>query len=336
VLLTAFHHGGIWHLFFNSCAIWYCGGLLESRLGSLRFALLVLGSIAVSGLAESYFEPYVGLSGLGYALFGMLMVLRRYDEEVAQSFDNQMVWTGMLWLFACVPLTYLHVLPVGNLAHFSGLIYGWVAGQVLYGDWRSKWLGSSFVAAHLLLVPGFYLAVHPFWNGGYHWRMADLAGERGDEDEVMRQSRLAVACDPRLTGPWYKMAVIQWRRGELLPAWETMLHGIFYNPAYQDGISLARTLWMQLHSEAERDEARQILRQVFLGEAPKWDDKLIAQIEVDGTETAPRPGSQIGPPMPPNFAPLPIRALDEPTNRRSRLPAPDPDKPGSAEEGRTT
>jgi hypothetical protein len=233
-------------------------------------------------------------------------------------------------------LTYFQILPVGNIAHFSGIAYGWLAGQVLYGTYRSTLLQRLFAASHLLLAPAFYFAVHPIWSGQYHWRMADMAGERGDEDLVLRESQLAVKWNPALAGPWYKIAVIQGRRGELLRAWHTILQGISYNPAYPEGIALARNLWMNLPTVAERDAARKILQEVFKTEAPKWDDVLIAQVDVDGSETAPRGLGIPNEPLLPDFAPLPMRALDEAPKKSGRLPAPDPDQAGSAEEGRTT
>ena len=179
VFASAFLHGGLLHLILNAMAIWYMGGLLEPRLGSVKFGLFVLGSMAVSGLAQSFTGSWVGLSGMAFALFGMLIVLRQVDEQVALDFSTGMVHQGLIWLVGCVILTRLEILAIGNACHIAGLAYGWLCGQAVYGRHRSRGLRTLFLAAHLLLLPGFYFLLHPFWNANYHWRLGDLS----DDDE---------------------------------------------------------------------------------------------------------------------------------------------------------
>lgn len=335
IFVSAFHHGGVLHLVLNTMVVWYLGGLVEPRLGSLRYGGFVLAAMAFSGVAQSFHHSFVGLSGFAYALFGVLLVMRKYDPDLPPRFDDRMVRGGFIWLFLCVVLTQLQLLAIANIAHFAGLAYGWLAGQALFTPFRRKLVARSFLAAHLLLLPGFYLVTHPFWNGRYHWRIAD----RSDDPEVkFRHWQKAVERDADLAGAWFNVALTYFQRGDLLEAWETILRGIYINRGYRDGIDLARLIWSNLRGTSGEDEARKILADVFGPEAKSWEPVVMAPPSEQlarapaATEEEEKPVPPPGSPLLPQESSILIEPF-VPARRPQKLPAPDPDAPGSAEEG---
>lgn len=337
VLITGFHHGGIVHLLCNASALWFLGRLLETRLGSWRYALFCLSGLAVSGATQSLWGPYVGLSGMLCAQFGLIWAWRRTDVWFQTYVQPEQIQWGLGFILLCVPLTWFQILPVGNAAHFSGLAYGFITGMVYFGSHRAKFWKPMFLVTHALLIPWFYLLVHPIWNGNYHWHRGDVATVPA---ERLRHYENAVRWDPNLDGPWLNLASITYQEGDLPAAWDWILRGLRQHPAYQDAINLARGLWEEFPDRRARQAARKRLRDIFGDDAPKWEQTLnIEDLDPRSAKqvtvkppAAPETEEPIEVPIPP-FT-LPRRALDEIPRPAEKLPPPNPNAPGSAEEGR--
>jgi membrane associated rhomboid family serine protease len=119
--VSGFHHGGLLHLVMNGLAILFLGRLLESRLKKHTYLAFFLAANVVALLPEFLLEhDVVGLSAGAYAIFGALLVLRRFDWRIAEVFTDQVVQFGIVWLFGCVLLTALNYVNVANVAHFTG------------------------------------------------------------------------------------------------------------------------------------------------------------------------------------------------------------------------
>ncbi|HVV99822.1 MAG TPA: rhomboid family intramembrane serine protease [Planctomycetaceae bacterium] len=326
IFVTAFHHGDPLHLIVNSLAIWYFGALLEPRLGSLVYGGFVVASIFVSISAESLFAGCVGLSGMAFAQFGMLLVLRRVDPRVDELFPRSMVRWGFVWLFACIVIDHFELMHIANVAHFAGLAYGWLAGQALWGRWASLPVRALFVTGHLLLIPGIYYDMHPVWRGLYYWHLADEA----TSDEVrLKNWRRAVELDPSLAPVWKNIALVEARSAHLPEAWRSLILGLKQNPYDDELMKMAREL-ADAMSEPEREAARRELRDAFGNEASDWEWKLLAQAP------PPRESAHSEEQPAPRAVHLPIEALGERPDRDRRLPAPNPAQPGTAEEGERT
>lgn len=336
VLTTGFHHGGILHLLCNASALWFLGRLLESRLGSWRYALFCLGGLAVSGATQSLWGPYVGLSGMLCAQFGLVWAWRRTDVWFQTYVQPEQIQWGWVWILLCLPLTWLNILPVGNACHISGLIYGFITGLVYFGSPRARLWKPVFLVTHAALIPWFYFLVHPVWNGNYHWRRGDVATIPA---ERLRHYANAIRCDPNLDGPWLNLALISGRAGDLQTAWSWILQGLRQHPGYQAAIEQARDLWHEFPSRGERQAARQRLQEIFGDAAPQWEQTLQME-EFDSPPqrakvpriAVPAGAEPIEVPAPP-FT-LPRRALDEIPRPAEKMPGPNPKAPGSAEEGR--
>src|SRR3990172_7276516 len=141
VPISGFHHGGILHLVMNCLGIVALGRLLEPRMGRTGYAAFFLSATAFSMLPEFLLENQaVGLSGAIFAMFGALLVLRTRDWQVAEVMTPSVVQFGFVWLVGCVVATQLDVIHIANAAHFTGLAYGWLAGQVYFGRFAARGL----------------------------------------------------------------------------------------------------------------------------------------------------------------------------------------------------
>lgn len=130
LITSALPHGDLLHLTFNAYWLWVFGTRVEGVFGHLRTALLYVGLATVSGAAEfAFLEGGVGLSGVGYGLFGLLWVLAISDERFSGAITQRTVSLFITWFFLCIVLTVQKVMPVGNIAHgvgwLVGLLIGW-------------------------------------------------------------------------------------------------------------------------------------------------------------------------------------------------------------------
>jgi GlpG protein len=188
LLTDAFPHINPMHLLFNLYWLWRFGQGIEPWLGWLRYAglllLLAVGSSATSFLAT---EAGIGLSGVGYGLFGLLFALRRDKDLAAREMQPQVVQLFIGWFFLCIFLTYANVMRIGNVAHGAGAVLGWLVGQAILARQRN-WLIGAISA----LVVGLVLATQYMpWDGMYAWHRAAQLAERGEFAQAL---------------PWYEQA----------------------------------------------------------------------------------------------------------------------------------
>lgn len=127
-----FLHVNVLHLVFNVWALWMVGTIIEARRGTIMFLLLVLASAVVSNIGQYLYvinfykelHPWVGISGVVYALFGYLWMKGHVDPEPGMVLHPSTVRTMLFWLL----LGFTNFIPMANGAHVLGLIVG-----VLFG-----------------------------------------------------------------------------------------------------------------------------------------------------------------------------------------------------------
>jgi hypothetical protein len=265
--------------------------VLERRIGWLAYSLFFFLAAVVPVLSELLFQNYgVGLSGVAFAIFGFLLPLRQFDARVKAAIPDSVVKWSFLWLLACVVVTYLGVIRIGNVAHFSGLGYGWLVGHVFCGRFRnSPIVKISFCSAHIFVVVAMYIVMHPFWVGSYHWYASMHVKEISKR--VPHWER-ALACDPSLARVWSILSAYQLKNGDWQQAWSTILHGIELNRSDADCAQLARIIWSQRKTVEQRQEAKKILADVFGSETAAWQPRLcqdqpnatVIASDMDGTE----------------------------------------------------
>lgn len=146
-------HVNFFHLAFNLYWVWTFGALVEREYGHLRCAAIFLLLAFGSSLAEfTVFSGGVGLSGVGYGLWGLLWVLEKHDARFAGAVDYQTSRLFVIWFFLCIGLTLAGVMPVANVAHGAGAILGVLLGLATSGNGVVR--GKSIAGLVLLIIMG--------------------------------------------------------------------------------------------------------------------------------------------------------------------------------------
>ncbi len=131
-----FLHFSLMHLAFDLYVLYIFGSMIESRRGTLRFALLVLLLAVTSNFGQYFFEfetrfgempttRFGGMSGVAYGLFGYLWMKTRFDP-MSQLYlpPNTIVWL-LGWYVLC----WTGIMgPIANWAHTVGLAVGVAVG----------------------------------------------------------------------------------------------------------------------------------------------------------------------------------------------------------------
>ena len=132
LITPIFLHAGIVHLIFNMWAMMVEGTIIESRRGTKMLAIIVLVSAITSNIGQylyvvNFYDrliPWVGISGVGYALFGYLWMKGRFEPEEGMVLAPQTVRIMLMWLL----LGFTGLFPMANGAHVAGLIIGMLFG----------------------------------------------------------------------------------------------------------------------------------------------------------------------------------------------------------------
>jgi len=292
ILVSGLHHGSLLHLVLNALLIWSCGAVLEPRFGRRRYAFFLTAALLISALPEIVIESnFIGLSGVGYALFGVLLILRRVDPQVAKFVSPQFVWMGFSWLFLCIPLTQLQVFAVANGAHLGGLLYGaFVGWQFFVVGQRRPWIAVlSLGLVHGLAVCWVSYAVTPFRNGAYFaWKATDTR----DFGNVVYWQR-ATDLDPHQVWAWQHQIAIAVAEQDWAKAWGLCLNAAKANRSEETFIDIARQLWAELEKALLISTAQQMLDQTFGPEAVAWKQRIFG-----GTANRFSRESQNGVPVP--------------------------------------
>jgi membrane associated rhomboid family serine protease len=343
IFTAPFHHGGFIHLILNMSFLGVVGRQLEVRLGSIHYLIFCVAALAVSGVAQAFWSPAVGLSGLAYAQFGLVWVWRKSDPRWKTEIPDELIQLGFIWFFGCFVVDWLGIIPIANVAHAAGLGYGCLIAITRYGGPRARLWWPILLFSHLFLIPLFYLVTHPVWNGKYHWRLGDDDTKR--PMERIRHYENAVRCDPDLEGPWRNLALLHEEERDIREAWRCILNGLVRHPSSQDTIQVVRRIARYFVNPNDRANAMHELKKIFGEQSQNWEGILFDQLEglpQLGLPPARQPAKKVidpdgqidEPPLPELPTILPRRALDEIPHSPTKLPAPDPDAAGSAEEGR--
>jgi len=118
-------HLDILHLTFNLYWLWVLGTPVERTYGHgktlLLFLFLAVGS---NSLDFAFDRGGVGLSGVGYGLFGLLCVVSDCDERFRGAIDRRTLNLFIGWFVICIITTITHTFAVANVAHGAGAVLG--------------------------------------------------------------------------------------------------------------------------------------------------------------------------------------------------------------------
>ena len=160
---TTVLHGNLLHMAMNLSVLLAFGPVLEHHLGSYRYLALIALLAYMSSLAQYIVGGYsvpieqqgglVGLSGVLFGFAGVLSVGRRYHSDLAMVFRPETMRFIGIWFLACVVLTQIGLLRIGNIAHGAGFAFGALYGMALFSHrHRRLWISAATVATVLVLA----------------------------------------------------------------------------------------------------------------------------------------------------------------------------------------
>jgi tetratricopeptide (TPR) repeat protein len=191
-------HGDPIHLLFNLYWLWEFGAVVERRWGSLRSAAVVLFFAAGSSAAEyAFVRGGIGLSGVGYGLFGLLWVLGRRSYEWDGVLQPRVIQVFVVWFFICIFVTAAGIQPIGNVAHGTGAALGALLGLVVTSRPGRRALYLAGITLLLAVIGVAATAARPLVNFSSRahadlFRIAYDAFDRGDKQASARWYERAV------------------------------------------------------------------------------------------------------------------------------------------------
>ena len=327
LLANAFLHEQLWHLAGNVFALWLLGRLMETRVrrsGYIAFFLVAaLGSMAAEFAIGNH--P-IGISGALLAVFGWLMVRRYQEEELGEILTEPFVGTSLILVILCVPITYVGLLNIANVAHFSGLGYGIVIA--LMTSWlrhRRKLQFVGLLLVHAIVGAAVYCSVRPVWLANYQWYAARMSESPEDQLKCLQRAN---EIDPNIPGVWLHRTVLLWQDDQFEAALHSTMSGLKANPTDSDLFQLTQELWNKWNSPDGIVRREQTLLDVFADESQRWRKKLKLDVAIAQQPTTRR-----------NLRPTlkyDIRNLSSYSGlfeSEESVPDVDPDAPSSAAEG---
>ena len=131
---SIFLHGGLAHLILNLFALALFGSILEKFVGEKRFLLVFFLTGILANLASIFFyNSSLGASGAIFGVIGALVFIKPLMTVWAFGLPMPIFVAGILWavgdiLGAYGFLTGNPIGSTGNIAHLSGMFFGFVFG----------------------------------------------------------------------------------------------------------------------------------------------------------------------------------------------------------------
>ncbi len=157
LITSMFMHGSFTHLFVNMVSLFFIGNFLERIIGRKRFMWFYFISGITAGLFFvflAFFGSYfswgasvfggidsfaVGASGALFGLGGLLAVLIPRLKVLVFFVIPMPMWLAMaVLMFGIWAISIAAGLPVGNTAHFGGLLVGIFYGLYLRSKYSRK------------------------------------------------------------------------------------------------------------------------------------------------------------------------------------------------------
>lgn len=232
LLASPFVEGSLAILFLNLVAFWLLSTRVERLMGRQALLALLLFSALITSASQllmveriAYVFPALGLgtggpTGMGLsavicALLGF-MVSMRWQVSAFYFFLPEAYLRWLIsWVIVMVLLSLTGLLPVHNVAHLTGIVFGWAFGQAVMGRrWRPLAFMTLAVMAGIVVMSCFWMPWSPrfeYWKLGpgnvtekYALIQADAAAGLEAEDPYMLNKMawlLATSEHPEIRAP---------------------------------------------------------------------------------------------------------------------------------------
>jgi uncharacterized protein len=141
---SIFLHGGLAHIAYNLFALVLFGSILENFIGGRKFlAVFFATGILANLVSVNFYSSSLGASGAIFGIIGTLIIVRPMLVVWAFGLPMPIFIAGILWgvgdlVGAIGFLTGNPIDNTGNIAHLSGMFFGFVFGAFLKGKKRRR------------------------------------------------------------------------------------------------------------------------------------------------------------------------------------------------------
>lgn len=215
---TTLLHGNWMHLAMNVYWTVRLGFVLEAIFGLGWMVVIYLFLGFGSSAAQWAFDgPGVGLSGIGYGLFGLLWALYRFHPRYRPVIDDHVIELFVAWFFVCIALDWFELMPIGNWAHGSGAVLGGLLGWTIAPRRYPRFLRAGALALACGVIVLASTVARPWVNpsGVESDRMRSaLAEVRGDGSGAKIEELEARARrEPEAAHVWFALGVARGEHG---------------------------------------------------------------------------------------------------------------------------
>jgi rhomboid protease GluP len=131
-LFTAmFLHFGIMHLASNMLFLYVFGRSIERYYGKLKFLFIYIGAGLVSSLACCIFDSGAVAAGASGAVFGLVGAMLSCSKKVKHVVDGKDTYFMLMFVVISIASGFVGD-DIANSGHIGGLLFGIVAGWLLY------------------------------------------------------------------------------------------------------------------------------------------------------------------------------------------------------------
>ena len=259
-------HVDLFHLAFNVYWLLVFGTVVERVFRPLRTAgIFLLFAIGSSAAQYAIDEPGVGLSGVGYGLFGLLLVLDQRDPRFAGTMDRRTDTLFLGWFLFCWVMTRNGLWRVGNAAHASGAVLGLLLGLAVTTRGARRVGAAAALCALLILALVGASTATPSAEELAYLGYQDLENDR-NELAAERYQR-AVERNPSQADWWLNLGIARQRLGRAEEAAEAYRRGLALRPQnreLREGLRGAKSEWAyRLHIDGDYAGAVTLYRELL-------------------------------------------------------------------------
>jgi membrane associated rhomboid family serine protease len=194
VVVNSLIHAFPLHILVNLAGLWVFGAFLERRIGFQRLFIFGLVSSIFTSLIQLTLsnDAGLGLTGVNYALFGLIFVLAFRNEKYQLKFHLATSLFMFAFLFFSIYMNWTSDWFIGIEAEISGLFWGALIGLSSKIKFISVRWAVMFLPFTLALVTLFYAP----WSSMWHCKKGIEFLEKGKIHKAVIQYQKALKIEP--------------------------------------------------------------------------------------------------------------------------------------------